>query len=110
MNDAELDVRVNTRTAMAPNSISPNDVGRIAQVRQRQYQVEDVRTFDGSTSTLVRLSGIDPDNLGRPLEVIWEQELDAEAGDRETGACSVAVDSIRPTASRRTTTRSAGTA
>ncbi len=31
-----------------------------------------------AASTIVRLSCIDPDNLGRPLEVIWEKELDAE--------------------------------
>jgi SNF2 family DNA or RNA helicase len=62
---------------MALESIGPQDVGRIAQVRQRLYQVEDVHLCAGASSTIVRLSGIDADNLGRPLEVIWEQELDA---------------------------------
>ena len=84
MNNAELLV-MNPDTPMALNSISPEDVGRIAQVRQRQYQVEEVRKSQGTSSTIVRLSGIDVDNLGRSLEVIWEQELDAELRDRELG-------------------------
>jgi superfamily II DNA or RNA helicase len=51
--------------------------GRIARVRQRTYLVEEVvqprRVAD---STLVRLSCVDDDNQGQPLEVLWEKELD----------------------------------
>jgi SNF2 domain-containing protein len=54
-------------------------VGQIARVRQRQYLVEDVvappRVGD---ATLVRLSCIDDDAQGQPLEVLWEVEPDAE--------------------------------
>jgi superfamily II DNA or RNA helicase len=51
--------------------------GRIARVRQRTYLIEEVipprRAAD---STLVRLSCVDDDNQGQPLEVLWEKELD----------------------------------
>ena len=63
---------------MNDRPITTGDVGRIAKVRHRQYLVDDVRRCEGGTSTVARLSCIDPDNLGRPLEVIWEKELDAE--------------------------------
>src|SRR4051812_3982236 len=85
MNNARPWIKRNPWVPMALSSIKPEDVGRIARVRQRQYQVEDVRTSDGSPSTIVRLSGIDGDNLGRPLEVIWEQELDAELANEDRG-------------------------
>src|SRR5213594_1721717 len=51
--------------------------GHIARVRQRLYLIEDtvVPTMAGD-STLVRLSCIDDDNQGQPLEVLWERELD----------------------------------
>jgi superfamily II DNA or RNA helicase len=53
--------------------------GRIARVRQRTYLIEEVipprRAAD---STLVRLSCVDDDNQGQPLEVLWERELDPE--------------------------------
>src|SRR6056297_271385 len=53
--------------------------GKIARVRQRTYLVEQVvkpkRVVD---STLVRLSCVDDDNQGQPLEVLWEKELDPE--------------------------------
>jgi SNF2 family DNA or RNA helicase len=53
--------------------------GHIARVRQRLYLVEDtvVPTTAGD-STLVRLSCVDDDNQGQPLEVLWERELDPE--------------------------------
>ncbi len=51
--------------------------GQIATVRQRTYLIEEVvqpqRAVD---STLVRLSCVDDDNQGQPLEVLWERELD----------------------------------
>ncbi|QDU09073.1 DISARM system SNF2-like helicase DrmD [Gimesia aquarii] len=58
------------------DSLSP---GQIARVRQRTYLVEEIvkpkRVVD---STLVRLSCVDDDNQGQPLEVLWEKELDPE--------------------------------
>jgi len=51
--------------------------GQIARVRQRTYLVEDVvKPPRASDSTLVRLSCVDDDNQGQPLEVLWERELD----------------------------------
>src|SRR5882672_7634539 len=51
--------------------------GHIARVRQRLYLVEDVVAPPmAGESTLVRLSCIDDDNQGQPLEVLWERELD----------------------------------
>lgn len=53
--------------------------GAIAKVRQRTYLVEEVLEGNSvSDSTLVRLSCVDDDNQGVPLEVLWENELDAE--------------------------------
>ena len=51
--------------------------GAIARVRQRLYLVEDtVAPTTPEDSTLVRLSCIDDDNQGQPLDVLWERELD----------------------------------
>ena len=53
--------------------------GRIARVRQRTYLVEEVvRPPRAADSTLVRLSCVDDDNQGQPLEVLWEKELDPQ--------------------------------
>ena len=53
--------------------------GAIAKVRQRTYLVEEVLEGNSvSDSTLVRLSCVDDDNQGVPLEVLWENELDTE--------------------------------
>ena len=61
------------RTIEAPQS------GQIVRVRQRQYLVEEVvPPRAGDDSTLVRLSCLDDDAQGQPLEVLWEQEVDAE--------------------------------
>ena len=53
--------------------------GQIARIRQRTYLVEQViepkRVAD---STLVRLSCVDDDNQGQPLDVLWEKELDPQ--------------------------------
>ncbi len=53
-------------------------VGEIVRVRQRAYLVEGVcapATSD-SAGTLCRLSCVDDDAQGQPLEVLWEYELD----------------------------------
>ncbi len=62
--------------------------GNIVRVRTRQYLVEEVvAPPDPRDQTLVRLSCLDDDSQGTPLEVLWERELDplvvsAEQWDR----------------------------
>ena len=61
---------------MTSREIKP---GQFAEVRQRLYLVDDVvapKTSDDST--LVKLSCIDDDAQGQPLEVLWELEIDAK--------------------------------
>ncbi len=51
--------------------------GQIARVRQRTYLVEQiVKPKRAADSTLVKLSCVDDDNQGQPLEILWEKELD----------------------------------
>ena len=53
--------------------------GQIARVRQRLYLVENsVPPQRAGESTLVRLSCVDDDAQGQPLEVLWEREIDPE--------------------------------
>lgn len=53
--------------------------GQLARIRQRTYLVEGVSTADpGSASPVVRLSCVDDDAQGQPLEVLWQHEVDAE--------------------------------
>jgi len=53
--------------------------GQIARVRQRLYLVEEtVAAPKPGDSTLVRLSCVDDDNQGQPLQVLWEREIDGE--------------------------------
>jgi hypothetical protein len=60
----------------SPSTPSP---GQIARIRQRLYLVEQIipETRSGD-STLVRMSCVDDDNQGQPLEVLWERDLDPE--------------------------------
>jgi superfamily II DNA or RNA helicase len=51
--------------------------GQIVKVRQRQYLVEEVVARAGE-QTLVRLVGLDDDDAGRSLQVLWELELGTE--------------------------------
>ncbi|MBV8606564.1 MAG: DEAD/DEAH box helicase, partial [Singulisphaera sp.] len=54
-------------------------VGQIVRVRQRQYFVEEVvPPGAGDNATLVRMSCLDDDAQGQPLEVLWEKEIDPE--------------------------------
>ena len=69
---------------METETLSVQHVGRIVRVRQRQFLVDEIEPGKTASTTIVRLSCIDPDNLGRPLEVIWEDELDAEILKTET--------------------------
>jgi SNF2 family DNA or RNA helicase len=58
--------------------------GQIARVRQRLYLVEEtVPPPNPGDSTLVRLSCLDDDNQGQPLEVLWEKEVDPQIVSRE---------------------------
>ena len=58
--------------------------GQIARIRQRTYLVEEVvKSKRIKDSTLVRLSCVDDDNQGKPLEVLWENELDPQILDGE---------------------------
>ncbi len=54
------------------------EAGQIVEVRQRLYLVEQVVSppLPGD-SVLVRLSCVDDDAQGQPLEVLWDLELDA---------------------------------
>src|SRR5687767_13382417 len=53
--------------------------GQIARVRQRTYLVEQaVPPPAAGDGTLVRLSCVDDDAQGQPLEVLWERELDPQ--------------------------------
>lgn len=51
--------------------------GQIVQVRQRHYLVEEVvpPPLEGDC-TLVKMSCVDDDAQGQPLEVLWEMEVD----------------------------------
>jgi len=62
-------------TTTAPNPAP----GQIARVRQRRYLVEEtISPIAAADSTLVKMSCVDDDNQGQPLEVLWEREIDAE--------------------------------
>ncbi|WP_437202061.1 DISARM system SNF2-like helicase DrmD [Planctomicrobium sp. SH664] len=53
--------------------------GQIARVRQRTWLIEEtVKSRRSADSTLVRLSCVDDDNQGQPLEVLWEKELEPQ--------------------------------
>ena len=55
------------------------EAGQIVRVRQRQYFVEEVvPRAAGDDATLVRMSCLDDDAQGQPLEVLWEKEVDSE--------------------------------
>ncbi len=69
---------------MATPSLSHDHIGRIVRVRQRQYLVDEVHECVSKARSIVRLSCIDPDHLGRPLEVVWQEELDAELLENES--------------------------
>jgi len=60
-------------------------LGQIARVRQRLYLVEGIsRSPKVGDANLVRLSCVDDDAQGQPLEVLWEKEIDAEPLDAES--------------------------
>jgi hypothetical protein len=60
------------------NPVFP-EAGAIVHVRQRLYLAEQVVPPPSvGEATLVRLSCVDDDAQGQPLDVLWENELDAE--------------------------------
>jgi SNF2 family DNA or RNA helicase len=68
-------------TLPATDILSPRlpKVGEIVKIRQRQYLVEDVATAAAPTeSSVVRMSCVDDDAQGEPLEALWDLEPDAE--------------------------------
>jgi hypothetical protein len=55
------------------------EAGQIVGVRQRRYVVDEVVAPQvGDDATLVRLSCVDDDAQGQPLEILWEKEVDPE--------------------------------
>jgi hypothetical protein len=53
--------------------------GQIVRVRQRLYLVEEVvEPTRAEDSTLVRMSCVDDDNQGEPLQALWQREIDAK--------------------------------
>ena len=86
--------------------------GQIVRVRSRKYLVEGVVPPPEPTdSPLVRLSCVEDDALGEPLEVLWDKEIDAQAiGRGELGGDRQPAASTSPACSRPTSTPCAGTA
>lgn len=63
---------------MPPTDLPPAQ-GEIVRVRSRRYLVEEVVPPPcPGDQTLVRLSCLEDDAEGEPLEVLWERELDAK--------------------------------
>lgn len=61
--------------AVSPNAPTP---GALVRVRSRQYLVESVdEPVQPHDSPLVRLSCLEDDAQGEPLEVLWDYEVDA---------------------------------
>ena len=61
---------------MSATAIAPG-AGADSRVRQRLYLVEQsVPPANPGDVTLVRLSCVDDDAQGQPLEALWERELD----------------------------------
>lgn len=60
--------------AVEQNDAQELKIGQHVRVRQRNYQIDQVSPSSGGT--LLKLSCVDADNLGRTLEVVWEAELD----------------------------------
>jgi hypothetical protein len=58
---------------------TPPAPGEIVRVRSRRYLVESVELPETGTAdqSLVRLSCLEDDAEGEPLEVLWEKEIDA---------------------------------
>lgn len=74
------------RAVSIQNPVLPA-AGAIVHVRQRLYLVEQVISAPrAGEATLVRLSCVDDDAQGQSLDVLWENELDAEIRTGENWA------------------------
>jgi hypothetical protein len=63
---------------MSTETLVP-EIGQIVAVRQRLYLVDHViPPPNPSDSLLLRLSCVDDDAQGQPLDVLWDRELDAQ--------------------------------
>ncbi len=63
---------------MSLGQIAPQ-VGQLVRVRQRLYLVEEVVSPPRSQDSLVaKLSCVEDDAQGQPLEVLWDREIDAK--------------------------------
>jgi len=69
-----------TTQSLQPDTMaSPVSVGNIAQVRSRQYLIENVEAPSHKQGdTTVRLVCLEDDAQGEELEVFWEREIDAQ--------------------------------
>jgi hypothetical protein len=93
-----------------PMTATPQ-AGMIVRVRQRQYFVEEVvAPAAGDDATLVRMSCLDDDAQGQPLDVLWEKEVDSEPSLPKPGRASRAGDLTRPSSSPPTCTPCSGIA
>lgn len=55
------------------DALSP---GQIVRIRERTYLIDEIaKSRRSADNTRVRLSCVDDDNQGQPLEVLWEKEL-----------------------------------
>ena len=68
---------------LTPNTSDGFRLGQLVRVRQRTYKIEKVTSFSPLNTHLLTLSCVDPDNLGRSLEVVWEKELDRKIEQTE---------------------------
>jgi len=67
---------------MVPLAPAVPEPGQVVRVRSRSYLVEDVVAGPNpDDQTLVRLSCLDDDAQGTPLEALWEKEVDAQILD-----------------------------
>ena len=90
---------------MAFNDLPPRP-GDIVSVRTREYLVNDVVPAAAGDMTLVRLSCLNDDAQGMPLEVLWEAEVDARpaASDRTKPIASPSATTFMlPSSTMRTT-------
>ena len=84
-------------------SAAAPEPGQVVRVRSRQYLVEEVvPPPNPGDQTLVRLSCLDDDAQGQELEVLWENEIDAEVLSDDVWARSARRASTRRGSSRPT--------
>ena len=81
---------------MSTETLVP-EIGQIVAVRQRLYLVDHVIPPPSpADSLLLRLSCVDDDAQGQPLDVLWDRELDARVITGEAWTPSQNEGSILP--------------